>query len=314
MPSNAVRESFTRKGPRWDTTTKAIIALVVLALAGLAVYTFRIVFIPLIIGAITAYVFQPVIRIIRRYTRLPHGIATGLLYLSLWALIIPLAIALAPIIVRQGEFLRDEIIRFLADVEQVGEETGDTINFIGIDFSARAILSQIIDAAIQRIQSAPIESITFVFDAAEIALLTIFTLLIGFYLTRDAEQIVHWFKGLVPPDYHDDVSRLMAEIDGVWSDFLRGQFILAIIVAVILTILSAGLGLPQPVLLGVLGGVLEFLPSVGHAIWIIIVLILALVDGSTWLPIENHLLFALLVAGAHFAFAQFDLNYLIPRI
>ena len=35
------------------------------------------------------------------------------------------------------------------------------------------------------------------------------------------------------------------------------------VVSVLLTVASAILGLPQPLLLGILGGLLEFLPSVG---------------------------------------------------
>jgi predicted PurR-regulated permease PerM len=65
--------------------------------------------------------------------------------------------------------------------------------------------------------------------------------------------------------------------------------------------------------MGILAGLLEFLPSVGHAIWLIIASILALFVGSTWLPLPNWV-FMLIIIGLHAAFTQFDLNYLIPRI
>jgi predicted PurR-regulated permease PerM len=88
---------------------------------------------------------------------------------------------------------------------------------------------------------------------------------------------------------------------------------LALIVGVIITIVSTILGLPQPLLMGMLAAVLEFLPSVGHTIWVAIALIVALLEGSTTLPVSN-IVFAGLVAGVHLAFTQFDLNFLIPRI
>jgi predicted PurR-regulated permease PerM len=65
--------------------------------------------------------------------------------------------------------------------------------------------------------------------------------------------------------------------------------------------------------LGVWGGLLEFLPSIGHAIWGLTVVIIALLEGSSYLPLPN-LVFALVVFGAYIAFTQLDLNFLIPHI
>jgi predicted PurR-regulated permease PerM len=48
-------------------------------------------------------------------------------------------------------------------------------------------------------------------------------------------------------------------------------------------------------------------------IWGITVVIIALVTGSTYLPVPNAI-FALIVFGAYVAFAQFDMNFLIPNI
>jgi predicted PurR-regulated permease PerM len=71
--------------------------------------------------------------------------------------------------------------------------------------------------------------------------------------------------------------------------------------------------MPFALAMGVLAGLLEFLPSIGHGIWLTIGALLAFFAGSTRLPIPNWA-FALLVTGMHIFFQQFDLNYLIPRI
>jgi predicted PurR-regulated permease PerM len=63
----------------------------------------------------------------------------------------------------------------------------------------------------------------------------------------------------------------------------------------------------------VFAGLLEFLPSIGHGIWLVTASLLALFAGSTWLPLPNWV-FMLLVIGLHLVYQQFDLNYLIPRI
>ena len=73
------------------------------------------------------------------------------------------------------------------------------------------------------------------------------------------------------------------------------------------------IGLPFALGMGVLAGLLEFMPSLGHGIWLIIAAFLALFFGSTWIPLPNWI-FALIVIGLHLFFQQFDLNYLIPRV
>ncbi len=65
--------------------------------------------------------------------------------------------------------------------------------------------------------------------------------------------------------------------------------------------------------MGVLAGLMEFLPSIGHGIWLTIATILALFAGSTWMNLPNWI-FSLIIIGLHVVFQQFDLNYLIPRI
>ena len=48
-------------------------------------------------------------------------------------------------------------------------------------------------------------------------------------------------------------------------------------------------------------------------IWGLTAVIIALVNGSTYLPLP-HALFALIVFGAYVAFAQLDMNVLVPNI
>ena len=292
--------------PSWDTTTKVMVTVVLMVLLGLAVYFFRIVFIPLIIGGIVAYLLQPVVRRIHQLTRIPHKVATALLYLMLLALIITVGIALSPLLAAQAKELASEFTVFVRHIEEQGNAE---ISILGFTLSAKLVIT----AGIRGFLLST-EAITLLPHAAETALLLVFTLLISFYMTRDAEQMLAWVRRLVPPQYHSHVGAILSEIDQMWAAFFRGQVILSLVVMVIITGLCMLLGLPQPLLLGVLAGLLEFLPSVGHTIWTIIAVILALVTGSSWLPIPNNIVFALLVAGAHLTFTQFDLNYLIPRI
>ena len=83
--------------------------------------------------------------------------------------------------------------------------------------------------------------------------------------------------------------------------------------AVIITVGGFVVGLPFAFAMGVLAGLLEFLPSLGHGIWLAIAALLTLFRGSTWLPLPNWIV-ALIVIGLHSVFQQVDLNILIPTI
>ena len=67
------------------------------------------------------------------------------------------------------------------------------------------------------------------------------------------------------------------------------------------------LGLPFALLMGILAGLLEFFPSIGHGIWLVIASLLALILGSTWIPVQNWV-FLIIVLSFHLVFTQFDLN------
>jgi predicted PurR-regulated permease PerM len=78
-------------------------------------------------------------------------------------------------------------------------------------------------------------------------------------------------------------------------------------------VLMAIVGMKNALILGLLAFFLEFLPSVGHGIWLTIAVPLALFQGSLWLPIPNFWV-AVLVLSIHLVLQQVDLNFFIPRI
>jgi predicted PurR-regulated permease PerM len=84
-------------------------------------------------------------------------------------------------------------------------------------------------------------------------------------------------------------------------------------VTVIISSIGLLIGMPFALLMGLIAGLLEFMPSIGHAIWLVLASSMALFLGSTWMPIPNWA-FLLVVLTCHIIFTQFDLNYLIPRL
>ena len=296
---------------QWSPSIKIAIAGFALIIIGISFYIFRVVFIPLIIAGLMAYILHPVVCQIQRLTRLPRGLATGLLYLVLIILVVPVFWALVPVVGNQIIILQRQ---FIVSTNYLNEITpGTTVSLVGLEVDLYDAVSEVTSSLTNFVTSIVPGSLTFVFSAARTSVLVVFTFVIGFYLTRDAESVIGWFKGLVPPGYREDVGQLVKEIDIIWVGFFKGQVILVTVVSVVLTVLSYILGLPHPVALGLFGGVLEFLPSIGNMVWGATALISALVGGTTIIPMPTPI-YILIVAGAYVAFAQVEINILLPTI
>jgi predicted PurR-regulated permease PerM len=87
------------------------------------------------------------------------------------------------------------------------------------------------------------------------------------------------------------------------------MIVMGLVVGTSMTII----GLPNAWLIGLLFGILEFIPNVGPVIATIPATLIAYIQGSTVLNISNGW-FAVLVIGINFVVQQVENNYLVPRI
>lgn len=296
--------------PPWNTTLKVVVGVLAIVLIGLAAYAFRAVFVPVILGCIIAYVLSPVVRDITLSLPLPRVLATLLVFLAVIAIVIPVGVLGIQELVREASTFGNRLINAIQTLSALG---GGTFQVLGFEIAVGSLQEQIAAQLTTTIRDMIPSTFTFALNAARTVVFAVFTLFIGFYLTRDSDRIVLSIKKLAPPGYRQDADALLGEINGVWAAYLRGQVILSLIVTVILTGVSAALGLPQPLLLGVWGGLLEFLPSIGNMIWGATAITLAIVEGSSTLAVPPAV-FVMIVVLAYMAFSQLDMNVLIPNI
>jgi predicted PurR-regulated permease PerM len=141
----------------------------------------------------------------------------------------------------------------------------------------------------------------------------IFILVVSFWLLKDADQITLLVGGLIPPDYRDEFDAFGAKISVVWDSFFRGLLLLSATVGVMTGVLMWFVGVKNALLLGILAGVLEVVPTFGPIFACIPAVAVAYFQGSSHLPIANGW-FALLVLGVYVLIQQVENNFLAPRI
>jgi predicted PurR-regulated permease PerM len=124
---------------------------------------------------------------------------------------------------------------------------------------------------------------------ANVALLPVLT----YFFLRDWDLLVARVAALIPRDYLGTASRLARESGDVLGAFLRGQFLVMVILGVMYGLGLWGVGLDLGILIGIIAGLLTFVPYLGPASGIILGCIAALVQYGDW----EHLAGVLIVFG-----------------
>lgn len=296
--------------PRWSNQTKLIVVLLVIAAIIFLGVRFQGVLAPFVISVILAYVLTPLVTRIHERLKIPRSLGILLVYLVLLAILGLILWLVIPIIIREVKGFTIDIQRMVAETQQFFE---GEFSIGGILISGPEIYSQLILTIQQTASSLVVKTLSAITVIAEWLVWFIFILIIAFYFIKDYRSIIRWLEDLAPPTYRPDVAKLLAEFNIIWSAFFRGQLLLSLLVAGIITIEGLIIGMPFALLMGIIAGLLEFMPSIGHAIWLVLASSMALFLGSTWIPIP-HWGFLIIVFVIHIIFTQFDLNYLIPRI
>jgi predicted PurR-regulated permease PerM len=140
---------------------------------------------------------------------------------------------------------------------------------------------------------------------ANIVLLPILT----FYFLRDWDLLVERAAAMIPRDHIGTVSRLARESDEVLGAFLRGQFIVMVALGAIYAIGLSLVGLNLGLLIGIIAGLISFVPYLGAATGIVLAVLAALVQA------QGFDLKLMVLVGVVFTVGQLIESYILtPRI
>ena len=138
-------------------------------------------------------------------------------------------------------------------------------------------------------------------------------LIFSVYMSIDMPNIHRSLLNVVPMPHRTEYAALLDQIRDVWNAYLRGQILLMLIVGAMTTIGNVMLGMPGALLLGIVAGLLEVLPNIGPVLAAIPALMVAVLQGSSVLPVSN-LIFALVIAGFYIVVQQVENNLIVPRV
>lgn len=151
--------------------------------------------------------------------------------------------------------------------------------------------------------TANIWSATLTIFGGLVSFLTIFVL--TFYILLEKESITNFLISVLPLDHKDKIVEVLKKIGDKVGAWLRGQLILCVIIAIATLIILIIFRVPYALILAVLAGILEIIPTIGPILAAIPAILLALTISP---------LTALIVALCYFGLQQLESQILVPKI
>lgn len=273
-------------------------------------FIFRVMIAPTIVAFLLAFILSYPVSWIQGRTGWARGPIVGLIYIVLILLIAATPALFMSRLLALGESLQITLNQLVADLQNPDAEVLHIGNFTlpisGLLQDAGGFLGNLLSAL-------PTNPFSVARIVTSRILTIIYVLVLNFWLLKDVYKLQRVAMGQIPTEYQEDIRRLAQQLGQIWSGFLRGQVVLALVVGTLTWLALFIVGMPNAGGLALLAGVMEFLPTVGPGFSGTIGVAVAFFSKSTWLGLEG-LPFALLVLAIYAVIAQYETIVLIPRL
>ncbi|RME50245.1 MAG: AI-2E family transporter, partial [Caldilineae bacterium] len=319
----------------WDSATKRFAAVGLALLFLYVLYLSRPVLPLLVVATLIAFLLVPLVSFLQYKLRFPRWLAVLVAYLFLFLAVVLIPLLLIPALLDAFGAINIDLAALLRQVLIWLENTLQSWRSLVI-FGIAYDFSSVVDPALEQLRNiqparffpsldtliASIPStIQFTWGVASNVVGTlassllafILTLLYSIYLSVDGGRFVQAIINVAPEPHRPELRELYRRIRATWSAYFRGQFLLALIIGFLTWLIGTAIGLPGAFALAVISGVLEILPNLGPILAAVPALLIALVQGSTTLPVGNFT-FMLIVLGAYVLIQQLENNLIVPKI
>lgn len=248
--------------------------LVYLAMAGGVAYVLYLlapILTPFLLAVALAYLCNPLVDRLERL-HVPRGLGTVLVMLGLLLTLAILLAILAPLAQAQFRLLMDQVPGLVSWVER------SLLPWISQTFGIDLQKDQALITGWMRDHIADLAGLTASLPRitqggmALVGVVTglLLTPVVMFYLLRDWNRVLTALAGWIPSPLRPRITVIMREVDLVLAEFVRGQLG---VIAIMCLLYSLGLwliGLDYALAVGVVSGVLVFVPYLGTLVGVLL--------------------------------------------
>jgi len=266
--------------PRWSSTTKLLVGLVVVGLIAFLFFRFTSLITPLLIVFILAYLLQPVATLVSRGLSISWKASVNILYFVILILLIGLLTLGGVGLVAQVQSLIQLVQTIVADLPKYIQNLAGQVFRIGpFTLDMRTLdLNEISRQLLSFIQPLLGRTGTLVgtvaSGAAEIFGWTFFVLLVSYFVMIESTGLQSDLFKVEVPGYNEDLRRLGNQLSRIWNAFLRGQILIFSMATLIYIFVLSFFGVRYAIGIAFMAGLAKFLPYIGPAItWVVMALV-----------------------------------------
>lgn len=267
-------------------------------------YYIRGIFIPFVMGFLIAYLLDPLVDFVEKKGCL-RSRAIIIIYLLISGVLCLFTVFILPVIYHDLNQLILILPQYVQSVENTLRDMQIGYNNVLIPDAVRWV----IDETVQQGQSILLR----IAQGLLGALLTLFSQLfnlvlapvVGFYFLKDFQRIGETLLLLIPVRFRTEAAQTGAEINDIIKKFIRGNLLVALLVAILASGGMYLIGMDFSLLIGIMVGITNFIPYFGAVIAAVPAVLLALLK-SKWL--------ALYVLGMMVVIQQLEGNIISPKI
>ena len=298
--------------PRW------VLWLGVSVATGWLLYTLRCVLAPVFFAFLLAYMLDPLVDRIEASRLLrgkPIARAVGIAVLLVGALALA-AVAILVIV----PMVYEEVSSFLKRLPALVARSRDELEPILVEYGLEipTSLGQALEELHLDIQSVLTKGYTpatavlkWLLGGTASAVGAIIAALIvpvfAFYLLYDFDVLVAKAGDLIPARHRPWANGFFSEVDAVLGQFFRGQLTVMAILSVLYSVGYGSIGVPLALPIGIMAGLLSFIPYVGSTLALATALLMTALDWQGWSQI-------LWVLGVHAVIQGLEGFVITPKI
>jgi predicted PurR-regulated permease PerM len=251
---------------------------------GLMLYLLRGVMLPFVAGMAIAYFLDPVADRMERLG-LSRLTATAILTVGFFSVLIVAAVLLAPVIQTQLldfahriPMVADSLMRRLAPLVT---EISRHLSHDDVD-RLRASASEYAGTAASWALQLVREVVTGSLAIVNLLSLMFITPIVTFYLLRDWDHMVAKVDSWLPRDHAATIRDQFREINRTLAGFMRGQATVCLAVGLLYSVALTAAGIDLGLMVGLLSGVLTFVPYLGHLFGLVTAVSIAVASSPDW--------------------------------
>ncbi|MCE9645023.1 MAG: AI-2E family transporter [Chloroflexi bacterium] len=273
-----------KNGSQWNDSFRYVVGIILfIACVALLIYAHEAVR-ALVIAAFVAYLISPVVNYLREKTKLSRTAAVNIVYFTALIVLVGVPATLTPIFFDEIKIVARDILDLSGEFSTI---LSRPVQFGGMVFHFEQLGSSLSHLQDTVLTPLPEQALALL-ETTSVNVLWFLVIIVSVHLfmtewPRMREAIVE----LAPEPYQEDMREIFKRLRRVWMAYLRGQIVLMIVVGIVFTIAWLIMGIPGALVLGVLAGLFTLVPDVGPFLAAILAMAVALLEGSTWIPLSN---------------------------